>query len=49
MKSVFDGRDWRPPADGARIETIDMHTGGEPLRVFTPGASNSRLTSQIAL
>jgi proline racemase len=37
MKSVFDDRDWRPPADGARIETIDMHTGGEPLRVFTSG------------
>ena len=27
----------RPPASALRITTIDMHTGGEPLRVFTGG------------
>jgi proline racemase len=37
MKSVFDGWDWQPPADWLRIETIDMHTGGEPLRVYISG------------
>ena len=30
-------RDWRQPADWRVIETIDMHTGGEPLRVITTG------------
>jgi trans-L-3-hydroxyproline dehydratase len=33
----FDFSQWRPPADWNRITTIDMHTGGEPLRVFTSG------------
>jgi proline racemase len=28
---------WRPPADWTTITTIDMHTGGEPLRVITGG------------
>lgn len=28
---------WTPPAAGHRITTIEMHTGGEPLRVFTSG------------
>jgi proline racemase len=28
---------WRPPADWDAITTIDMHTGGEPLRVVTGG------------
>lgn len=28
---------WRPPADWTAITTIDMHTGGEPLRVITAG------------
>jgi trans-L-3-hydroxyproline dehydratase len=37
MKSVFDGWNWKPPAHWTRIEAIDMHTGGEPLRVFTSG------------
>jgi proline racemase len=37
MKSAFDGWDWQPPADWLRIETIDMHTGGEPLRVYISG------------
>jgi hypothetical protein len=28
---------WRPPANWTAIATIDMHTGGEPLRVITGG------------
>jgi proline racemase len=37
MKSVFDNWSWQPPAHWTRIRTLDMHTGGEPLRVFTSG------------
>src|SRR5204863_139901 len=29
--------DLRPPPNWGRITTIEMHTGGEPLRVFTAG------------
>lgn len=28
---------WQPPADWTAITAIDMHTGGEPLRVITDG------------
>jgi trans-L-3-hydroxyproline dehydratase len=28
---------WRPPGDWTRVTTIDMHTGGEPLRVIVDG------------
>ena len=28
---------WEPPANWSRISTIDMHTGGEPLRILTDG------------
>jgi len=28
---------WQPPSDWLRIKTVEMHTGGEPLRVFTGG------------
>jgi proline racemase len=37
MKSLFDDWTWQPPAHWTRITTIDMHTGGEPLRVITSG------------
>lgn len=37
MKSVFEGWNWSPPAGWLRLETLDMHTGGEPLRVFVSG------------
>jgi proline racemase len=30
-------RNWRPPEHWTRITTIDMHTGGEPLRVIVNG------------
>ena len=29
--------DWRPPEHWTRITTIDMHTGGEPVRVIVDG------------
>lgn len=29
--------DWKPPEHWTRITTIDMHTGGEPLRVIIDG------------
>jgi proline racemase len=28
---------WKPPAQWSRISTIDMHTGGEPLRILVDG------------
>jgi len=28
---------WRPPGDLVRVTTIDLHTGGEPLRVILSG------------
>lgn len=28
---------WKPPAQWSRISTIDMHTGGEPLRILMDG------------
>jgi len=28
---------WQPPSDWLRITTVDMHTGGEPLRVIVDG------------
>lgn len=37
MKSFFDNLNWSPPAHWQRISTIDMHTGGEPLRIITSG------------
>jgi proline racemase len=37
MQQFFDFSQWQPPSDWTRITTIDMHTGGEPLRVFTSG------------
>jgi proline racemase len=30
---------WRPPEHWTRVATIDMHTGGEPLRVIVDGLS----------
>jgi len=37
MKSLFEHWNWQPPAHWMRITTIDLHTGGEPLRVLTSG------------
>ena len=36
MTKLFDNWNW-PTGDGNRITTIEMHTGGEPLRVFVSG------------
>src|SRR5499425_1943440 len=37
METLFDNWDWQPPAHWTRITTIEMHTGGEPLRVLVSG------------
>jgi proline racemase len=37
MTQVFEAWDWRPPESWLRISTIDLHTGGEPLRVYIDG------------
>jgi trans-L-3-hydroxyproline dehydratase len=38
VTKIFDKlSNWRPPAHWTRITTIDMHTGGEPLRVVIDG------------
>jgi proline racemase len=37
VDAVFEHWDWRPPADWLRIGTVDLHTGGEPLRVLVAG------------
>lgn len=37
MKSVFEDWNWQPPAGWLRLRTLDLHTGGEPLRVFVSG------------
>jgi len=36
MTQLFDNWNW-PTEDSNRITTIEMHTGGEPLRVFVSG------------
>lgn len=35
--SLFDNADWTAPVGWTVIRAIDMHTGGEPLRVITSG------------
>jgi trans-L-3-hydroxyproline dehydratase len=37
MTHVFKDLDWQPPGHWQKITTIEMHTGGEPLRVFMLG------------
>src|SRR5262245_29324926 len=37
MNPFFKNWDWQPPSHWTRIKTIEMHTGGEPLRVFLEG------------
>ena len=37
MTQLFKNWKWQPPDDWSRITTIEMHTGGEPLRVFVSG------------
>jgi proline racemase len=34
---IFTNWSWEPPPAWTRITTIDLHTGGEPLRVYTSG------------
>lgn len=35
--NITDNWNWIPPKDWLKIKTIDLHTGGEPLRVYTSG------------
>ncbi len=35
--NILDNWKWEAPNDWLKIKTIDLHTGGEPLRVFTHG------------
>jgi trans-L-3-hydroxyproline dehydratase len=37
MNGFFGNWAWQPPGHWARITTIEMHTGGEPLRVLVSG------------
>lgn len=37
MNSILKNWNWNPPKDWLKIKTIDLHTGGEPLRVYTDG------------
>lgn len=37
MSKILDSWNWKPPTDWLKIKTIDLHTGGEPLRVYTNG------------
>jgi len=37
MTHLLKDLDWQPPAHWQKITTIEMHTGGEPLRVYTSG------------
>lgn len=37
VPKVLPGWDWQPPTGWMSIRTVDLHTGGEPLRVFLDG------------
>jgi trans-L-3-hydroxyproline dehydratase len=37
MNKILDNWSWQPPQEWMKIKTIDLHTGGEPLRVYTGG------------
>lgn len=37
MNKILENWKWNPPKDWLNIKTIDLHTGGEPLRVYTNG------------
>ena len=37
MIQIEQLKDWQPPKDWLEIQTIDAHTGGEPLRIIISG------------
>jgi len=39
---IFKNLDWKPPKEWKVIKTIELQTGGEPLRVFTEGLPEIR-------
>lgn len=38
---------WEPPSDWLRITTIDAHTAGEPLRIFTHPRNNDSCQTAV--
>lgn len=40
MNKLLKDWNWQAPSDWMSIKTIDLHTGGEPLRVYTDGLPN---------
>lgn len=48
LKRIEEAKDWSPPGDWQKINTIDMHTAGEPLRVFLSGYPNLRGKTVLA-
>src|SRR6476660_1729686 len=47
MRILFDNLDWQPPPHWQKISTIEMHTGGEPLRVFMSGLPEIKGTTVL--
>lgn len=45
---MLEGWRWQPPADWRVIDTIDLHTGGEPLRVVVGGLGEIKGNSILA-
>ncbi len=39
-QNILNNTNFNPPKDWLQIKTIDMHTGGEPLRVIVDGFPN---------
>ena len=35
--TIVENWNWQPPGEWLRIKTVDLHTGGEPLRVYLEG------------
>jgi trans-L-3-hydroxyproline dehydratase len=40
FQNILSKTNFNPPKDWMQIKTIDMHTGGEPLRVIVSGFQN---------
>jgi trans-L-3-hydroxyproline dehydratase len=46
-QNIIKQKQYRPPTDWLQIKTIDMHTGGEPLRVIVHGFPELKGTSVL--
>ena len=47
FQNILNDNDFNPPKDWLQIKTIDMHTGGEPLRVIVDGFPELRGNSVL--